>query len=109
MLNQTITTKQKLYLVYLWLVPVIAAAVGFGIGPVSYKIFLPVWVLNVCIMIIAAYQLGAQRLWAHSQPGRQLVVTALLLSAPWFMFSIFAGMGPPPATVQGWVNSADEQ
>jgi hypothetical protein len=101
--------KQKLSLAYLWLVPPATAAIGFGIGPVSYKIYFSLWSLNVCLMVLSAYHLGARRLWKQDGPGKQQVITALLLFAPWLLFSIFAGMGPPPTTVQGWVNTAAEQ
>jgi hypothetical protein len=103
------TFQQKLSLVYLWLVPPVAAAIGFGIAPVSYKIYLPVWVLNACLMILSAYHLGVRKLWTRDPSGKQQAITALLLFAPWLLFSVFAGVGPPPSTVQGWVNTAAEQ
>lgn len=101
--------KQKLSLVYLWLVPPATLAIAFGIGTVSYKIYLPVWGLNACLMILSAYHLGLRSLRARDSSGKQQAITALLLFAPWLLFSIFAGMGPPPSTVQGWVNTAVEQ
>jgi hypothetical protein len=107
--KEPITFKQKLSLAYLWLVPPVTVAIGFGIAPISYKIYLPVWGLNVCLMIISAYHLGVGRLWKRDHPGKQLVITALLLLLPWLLFSIFAGMGPPPSTFLGWVNKAAEQ
>lgn len=101
--------KQKLSLVYLCLVPLIVVAIGFGIGHVSYKIYLPVWIVNACLMITAAWNLDAHRLSNGNNQTKQQVITALLLFAPWLLFSIFAGMGPPPATLQGWVETAAEQ
>lgn len=101
--------KQKLSLVYLWFVPIITVAIGFGIGAVSYKIYLPIWGLNACLMTLAAYHLGAGRLWGRDTAGRSQAITALLLFIPWLLFSIFAGMGPPPTTIQGWANTAAEQ
>ena len=101
--------KQKLSLVYLRLIPLAVVAIGFGIGHVSYKIYLPIWVVNACLMVAAAWHLGGYQLRNNNQEIKKQVITALLLFAPWLFFSIFAGMGPPPATLQGWVNSAAEQ
>ncbi|SEN61972.1 hypothetical protein SAMN05192574_103691 [Mucilaginibacter gossypiicola] len=101
--------KQSLSLGYLYLVPLIVVAIGFGVGHVSYKIYLPVWIVNACIMVAAVWNLGAHRLTNDSPEIKQHVVAALLLFAPWLLFSIFAGMGPPPSTLQGWVNTAAEQ
>jgi hypothetical protein len=109
MYNDSASFKQKLSLAYLWLVPPVTMAIGFGIGSVSYKFYLPVWALNACLMIFSAYHLGVHRLWKQDGTGRQQVITALLLFIPWLLFSIFAGMGPPPSTLQGWVNTAAEQ
>jgi cation transport ATPase len=106
---KTLSFKQKLSLVYLCLVPLIVVAIGFGIGHVNYKIYLPVWLINACLMITAAWNLGGYHLKSHNREIKQQVITALLLFTPWLLFSIFAGMGPPPATLQGWVNTAAEQ
>lgn len=103
------TIKQKLSLLYLWLVPPATAAIGFGLAPVSYKIYLPAWGINVFLMLLSAYHLGAYRLRKQDGLGRQQVITALLLLIPWLLFSVFAGMGRPPLTVQGWVDTAAEQ
>lgn len=109
MYNDSTSFKQKLSRAYLWLVPPVTMAIAFGIGSVSYKFYLPVWGLNACLIIFSAYNLGAHRLWKQNGTGRQQVITALLLFIPWLLFSIFAGMGPPPSSLQGWVNSAAEQ
>ncbi|MFC0512848.1 hypothetical protein ACFFGT_01515 [Mucilaginibacter angelicae] len=106
---KSLSFTQKLSLVYLCLVPLIVMAIGFGVGHISYKIYLPVWLINACLMITAAWNLGAHRLSNGNNQTKQQVITALLLFTPWLMFSIFAGMGPPPATLQGWVETAAEQ
>jgi hypothetical protein len=33
----------------------------------------------------------------------------LLLIIPWMLFSVFAGMGPPPVTMTGWLATSTEQ
>jgi hypothetical protein len=106
---KSLSFKQKLSLVYLCLIPLIVIAIAFGIGHVSYKIYLPVWIVNACLMISAAWNLGGYQLSSNNREIKQQVTTALLLFTPWLLFSIFAGMGPPPATLQGWVNTAAEQ
>jgi hypothetical protein len=106
---KSLSFKQKLSLVYLCMVPLIVVAIGFGVGHVSYKIYLPVWVVNACLMITAVWNLVAHRLSSGNRDIKHQVITPLLLFAPWLLFSIFAGMGPPPATLQGWVNTAAEQ
>lgn len=109
MLKEYTTFKQKLPRLYLWLVPIVTAAIGFGIGHVSYHIYLPLWGLNACLMIISAYHLGIRRLWQQGRSGKQQATGALLLFAPWLLFPVFAGMGPPPSTFKGWVDTAAEQ
>lgn len=106
---KSLTLKQKLSLVYLCLVPLVVMTIAFGVGHVSYKIYLPVWIVNACFMIIAIWNLGARNLSSDNRETKHQVVTALLLFMPWLLFSIFAGMGPPPATLAGWIDSAVEQ
>lgn len=106
---KSLSVTQKLSLVYLCLVPLIVVAIGFGIGHVNYKIYLPVWIVNACLMIAAARSLGDYQFKKSDGKIKQQIITALLLFTPWLLFSIFAGMGPPPATLQGWVNTAAEQ
>ncbi|NVM62346.1 hypothetical protein FHW88_000622 [Mucilaginibacter sp. SG538B] len=106
---KSLTFKQKLSLVYLCLVPLVVMAIAFGVGHISYKTYLPVWIVNACFMITAVWNLGARNFSSDNRETKHQVVTALMLFMPWLFFSIFAGMGPPPATLQGWVNSAAEQ
>jgi hypothetical protein len=77
MYKQSIRFKQKLSLVYLRLIPLVTATIGFGISPVSYKIYLPVWGLNACLMTLSAYNPGIRRLWKRDQSGRHRLTTAL--------------------------------
>ncbi|MDB5147576.1 MAG: hypothetical protein JWQ57_1596, partial [Mucilaginibacter sp.] len=74
---KSLSFKQKFSLVYLCLVPLIVVAIGFGIGHVSYKIYLPVWIFNACLMITAAWNLGAHRLINGNREIKQQVITAL--------------------------------
>lgn len=106
---KSLTFKQKLSLVYLCLVPLVVMAIAFGVGHISYKTYLPVWIVNACFMITAVWNLGARNFSSDNRETKHQVVTALMLFMPWLLFSVFAGMGPPPPTLAGWIDSAVEQ
>lgn len=89
---------------YLAIIPFLAAAIGFGIGHTSPAIYIPVWIIHTTIVIILLQKFNNN----HSH-GNNYALPAYLLVLPWVLFSIFAGFGPPPATAQGWVQSAVEQ
>lgn len=97
--------KQYISRVYLIAVPIISVALGFGVGHVSYQIYLPVWIVNVFLTLgaIRALSIGPYRRDKH------LTIAACLLIIPWMLMSIFAGMGPPPSTAVAWVANAVEQ
>ena len=82
--------------IYLTLVPVLTAVLGLGIGYVSYKIYLPIWLINVCLMGAAAWVLGAHVIRAHDIEKKHLVACALFLIVPWMLISVIAGLGAPP-------------
>lgn len=94
---------------YLSIVPVLTAILGFGIGHISYRVYLPVWLINSCLMVMAAWVLGAHAIGKDDANKRHLAAIALLLLVPWMLFSVFFGMGPPPTTAVGWVATAVEQ
>lgn len=95
--------------IYLSIVPFIAAILGFGVGHTSYKIYLPLWIANVLLMIAAAWTLGLHVSRNEDQEKKQLAKSAFLLIVPWILVSMFAGLGPPPETAAGWAESATEQ
>jgi hypothetical protein len=100
--------KRKASYVYLIAVPFVSALFGFGVGHVSYKIYVPVWLLNVAIMILAAENLRAKH--SSNRSGHNHVHTGgFLLIVPWMIVSMFSGLGPPPETASGWVETATEQ
>lgn len=94
---------------YLLLVPVLTAVAGFGIGYISYKIYLPVWIVNVFLMVISIRILNGKSTTETQLGKKQKRISAMLLIAPWLLISIFFGLGPPPTTMLEWVNSAYEQ
>jgi hypothetical protein len=95
--------------IYLWLVPLLTAVLGFGVGHISYRLYVPIWLLNVCVMAAAAWLLGGHTIGRAEGGVQQLAAAALLLVVPWGLFSIFFGMGPPPATAAAWATSVVEQ
>ncbi len=101
--------KRNICRLYLILVPVLVALAGFGIGHISYKIYLPIWLLNVCGMFAAAWILGARFIRGQDPDKKQLAFPALLLIIPWMLISMFFGLGPPPADAGGWAALAIEQ
>lgn len=101
------SNRRKSYL-FLLLVPVLVAAFGFGIGKIDYKIYLPVWILNVLIMMRASWLLGLYIINTKSEKV-QLATAAFLLIVPWMLMSMFFGLGPPPGTAAAWVATATEQ
>jgi hypothetical protein len=94
---------------YLFLVPIITAGLGFGVGHVSYQVYLPIWLLNALIMIIASWSIGLRAIQLKNKEQSQLAKTAFFLIVPWILISMFAGMGPPPETATEWTNTIIEQ
>lgn len=94
---------------YLVLVPIIAAAIGFGVGHVSYKIYLPIWILNVILMIIASWLLGLKAARLKSKEDYNFALTVFFLIIPYILISMFAGLGPPPESAVEWTYTSTEQ
>ncbi|MEO3405048.1 hypothetical protein AAFN85_14165 [Mucilaginibacter sp. CAU 1740] len=94
--------SKKMALGYLYLVPPAVVAIGFGIGPVSYAFYLPLWLLNSALMLLAAFYLSRSQANSYTS-------SALLLLIPWLLFAIFGGMGPPPANISDWLATAQTQ
>lgn len=95
--------------IYLSLVPVLTIALGFGVGYVSYKIYLPVWILNVCLMVIGSWALGLHAVKCDDIDKKHLAAGAFFLIVPLMLISMFAGLGPPPESPRGWVETETEQ
>lgn len=99
--------KQRISFIYLTLMPFLAVIMGFifGFRHVDWQWYLPAWLLNTTMVAIALRHLLKSR-----QPGNPLfTATALLLISPWVIFAVFAGMGRPPQSIQGWLELEAEQ
>jgi hypothetical protein len=101
--------KRNASQVYLSLVPILVSAFGLGVGYISYKIYLPVWIINVCLMVTASWTLGLHVIRNHDVEKKHLAIAAFFLIVPWILISMFFGLGPPPQTPAGWVATATEQ
>ncbi len=102
-------TLKRLSLIYLLAVPLIGFVLAFGIGHVSYKIYLPLWLFNACLMILASWLTGLHVVRLNNESESRLAKTAFALLIPWILISMFAGLGPPPDSVAEWVATATEQ
>jgi hypothetical protein len=100
--------NRKASRIYLLLVPLLVVIFGFGIGKISYTFYLPIWIINVCLMVASAWILG---LHVNNKKNemRHLALGAFFLIVPWILISMFFGLGPPPETPAGWVETASEQ
>lgn len=102
--------KRNISQVYLTLVPILASAIGLGIGYVSYKIYLPVWIINVCLMVTATWILSIPVMRTGDIEKKHIVACASLLIVPWMFISMIAGLGAPPFGKPAiWLASITEQ
>lgn len=95
--------------IYLLLVPIVSAGLGFGVGHVSYKYYLPIWILNAVLMTLASWTLGLNVIRRKITDENNLSVVAFFLIIPWILISLFSGLGPPPETAVEWTGTATEQ
>ena len=102
-------SKRRIAQIYLSLVPLWAFIFAMAVGYISYKIYLPVWIINMGIMVLAAWSLGLHVIRNHDTERKQLALGAFFLIAPYLLISMFFGLGPPPETAAGWVATATEQ
>lgn len=102
-------TQVNISKIYLICIPFLSAVLAFTVGHVSYKVYLPIWLINSCLMIIAARILSGQYSDINEDGRKGRIISGWFLIIPWIFISIFAGFGPPPSTIEGWVESAMEQ
>lgn len=100
--------NRKTSRIYLLLVPLLVVIFGFGIGKISYTFYLPIWLINVILMVMASWILGLHVITKKTEKT-YLAAGAFFLIAPWILVSMFFGLGPPPETATGWVATATEQ
>lgn len=94
---------------YLTLIPFLAAAAAFLIGHISYRLYVPIWIITSTLMLLAAWILGGQGVRSTDKGNKHLALSSLLLILPWVFISIFFGMGPPPSIPSIWIERSTEQ
>lgn len=97
---------RSLSYIYLCAIPLLTFIFAFTTGHISYKIYVPIWLLNLCVMALATWTLGAKALKSDK---RSLILGGYLLVLPVALLSILFGMGAPPDSIRGWVDTATEQ
>src|SRR5258705_4107779 len=93
---ETNRLKRNVSQIYLTLIPFLTFIIAVAFGHSNYKIYLPLGIINACLMVIAAWILGVPVIRNRDAEKKQLIVIASLLIAPWILLSILAGLGPPP-------------
>lgn len=93
---------QKLSYVYLLAVPFFVTALAFIFGHLTHSVYLPGWILNVLLMLLAVRTLGREK-------HEKILHFAWPIIMSWALISVFAGMGPPPPTAELWAELALEQ
>lgn len=102
--------KSKLSQLYLSLVPVLTIALGLGVGYISYKIYLPIWLINVGLMIAAMRSLGGVHYKAADPAHKRLIVCGVFFIIPTLLTSMFFGLGAPPyESAATWMATVTEQ
>lgn len=91
------------------MVPLITFILAFTIGRVRPEIYVPVWIAHSVLMLFLIWHLGAKYAKHTNRNSRDFVAAGVFLVIPWILATIFAGMGPPPFTLAGWAELADEQ
>jgi len=96
--------------IYLCLVPILTIVFGLGVGYISYKIYLPIWLLNVIFMIVAMWSLGASNYKAANSSNKRLIIAGVFFIIPTLLTSMFFGLGAPPyENAARWMETVTEQ
>ena len=102
--------KSNLSQLYLTLVPVLTIVFGLGIGYVSYKVYVPIWLINVVLMGLSTWVLGAHVITIRNHENKQMAACGLCFIIPTMLSSMFSGLGAPPfEDPKAWVSSGTEQ
>jgi hypothetical protein len=81
---------------------VFVTALAFIVGHISFKLYIPLWLLNALLMWLAT-----QALLKNGNHFSKSIAWCLII--PWMLIAVFGGMGPPPETATAWAALAVEQ
>ena len=83
---------------------------GLSTGYISYKIYLPIWLTNVLLMLLCIWNLGGYVLRTGDAAKKYLAICAVFFIIPTILTSMFFGLGAPPyESPKLWVASITEQ
>ena len=95
---------------WLSLVPFFTIIFGLGVGYISYTIYLPVWLVNVVLMIAAMWLLGVFAWKRQDILQQRVIIGSVLFIMPTLLTSMFFGLGAPPYESPAlWVETITEQ
>jgi len=102
--------KRQLSQIYLSLVPVLTIVLGLGVGYISYKVYLPVWLVNVVLMVVSMWVLGGAYYKTAGKNEKRLIICGVFFIIPTLLTSMFFGLGAPPyESPATWVATVTEQ
>lgn len=93
---ETNSLQRNISQIYLSLIPVIITILGLGFNLHSYKIYVPLTIINAILMAIAAWTLGVQVIRKQDAEKKHLSLVASLFIIPWILLFILSGIGAPP-------------
>ena len=93
---QTSSLKRNISNVYLSLLPFLTFGIALSLGHANYKTILPIGLLVVSFALLAVWILGAHAIVSSDKEKKHLVITSLMLIAPWILLCSLSGIGAPP-------------
>jgi hypothetical protein len=103
------TAAQKLCYWYLCIIPILVTILGFTTGHLNPAMYIPIWLLNFAAMIFATWTLGTHVFRSDNRQSRYLALAGAFLILPLCFLAILFSLGPPPDTIQRWVDTSLEQ
>lgn len=103
------TLRQKIAYIYLVIVPLLVVITAFAFHDLDPNIYVPIWILNGCLMIYFTRSLLNQQKLKVGNKVTGWQWSSVILITPWIFIAVIFGMGPPPNSVEEWVAQLKEQ